>query len=867
MEIKVKNHMLPFFWQHGEDEETLRHYMKVIDEANCHAVCVESRPHPDFCGEGWWHDMDIIIDEAQKRDMKVWILDDYHYPTGYCNGAVKTAPNRLRRGSICYKHIANCSGGSILKKNLNKEMRLPKSMKRLLGDVANKNNIPECRFDDNKLMSLQAVERDRGEIVNLEAFVSENKLVWNVLPGNWDVRLVFFTRNAGVHRSYMNMMDEESCRILIDEVYEPHYAHYKEEFGKTIAGFFSDEPELGNGLLYKYENILGTEQDLPWSETLALELQKSLGEEYKSLLYLLWDENGESVQKARVRSVYMECVTRLVQKCFSQQIGDWCRAHNVAYIGHIIEDNNQHARTGSSLGHYFRGLSGQDMAGIDVVGGQIQPMGEDNSVYTRLFDIRTDGEFCHFALGKLGASAAAIEPKKHGNAMCEIFGAYGWQEGVKLEKYLLDHFMVRGINHFVPHAFSPKQYPDPDCPPHFYAGGNNPQYRHFGKLMEYGNRICSLISDGKSDTKVAILYHAEAEWAGKRMLMQKPGRLLAENQIDFHYVPADVFAELENFHTRFENGLCVNDNHYKVLVVPYAQYIPQALAQSIGQCLNAGCHIIFIDALPEAVATGETLPQDLEKCEVKSLNQLVDAIEPYLQEQVQISPASKYMRLLHYRGQQEIYFLVNEQDQPYDGIFVMPESQGTQWFCYDAWENRDYRIIAEPVGRNEYGIHIRMKAFDSCILVKGESPEAMEKLNLNMYQSKLLQRFTQSVCRSIDYPNFSGHKELSELRSYDKQDGKFSGFIRYECVIENQGFHSAVLEITNAYEGVEVFVNEKSLGIQVTAPFYYSLDNILAIGENKLRIEVATTLERERGKSKEAAPTGITGEVRLHYKS
>lgn len=64
---KGENDIFPFFWQHGEDEGTLRRYMQVIDEANCHAVCVESRPHPDFCGPGWWRDMDIILDEAKKR--------------------------------------------------------------------------------------------------------------------------------------------------------------------------------------------------------------------------------------------------------------------------------------------------------------------------------------------------------------------------------------------------------------------------------------------------------------------------------------------------------------------------------------------------------------------------------------------------------------------------------------------------------------------------------------------------------------------------------------------------------------------------------------------------------------------------------
>jgi len=82
--------------------------------------------------------------------------------------------------------------------------------------------------------------------------------------------------------------------------------------------------------------------------------------------------------------------------------------------------------------------------------------------------------------------------------MCEIYGAYGWGTGVRTMKYLTDHFLVRGVNVYVPHAFSPKEYPDPDCPPHFYAHGHNPQYRHFQRLMMYMNRVCNLISEGSA---------------------------------------------------------------------------------------------------------------------------------------------------------------------------------------------------------------------------------------------------------------------------------------------------------------------------------------------------------------------------------
>ena len=116
MQGNADNHMLPFFWQHGEDETTLREYMKAIYEANCRAVCVESRPHPDFAGPKWWQDMDIILDEARKRDMKVWILDDKgiehrDFPLFVrCNLILRENPVLV----ICLKQTSDISKGKPL---------------------------------------------------------------------------------------------------------------------------------------------------------------------------------------------------------------------------------------------------------------------------------------------------------------------------------------------------------------------------------------------------------------------------------------------------------------------------------------------------------------------------------------------------------------------------------------------------------------------------------------------------------------------------------------------------------------------------------------------------------------------------------
>ena len=73
----------PVFGWGREGHETIAK----IAESHIGAVCVESRPHPDFVGPRWWHDMDIIMDECRRRGMKVWVLDDASFPTGYAAGS------------------------------------------------------------------------------------------------------------------------------------------------------------------------------------------------------------------------------------------------------------------------------------------------------------------------------------------------------------------------------------------------------------------------------------------------------------------------------------------------------------------------------------------------------------------------------------------------------------------------------------------------------------------------------------------------------------------------------------------------------------------------------------------------------------
>lgn len=869
------NYIFPFFWIRGEKEDTIREYMKVIDESNIKAVCIESRPHPDFCGPGWWHDMDIIIEEAKKRNMKVWILDDSHFPTGFANGAMAEKPDMLCRQSICCKKYDRKSG-EILHLT-EEELKHPEPFVPTQMDMYAGEKNPR-KFDDDKLLAIYAVSVEEKQEVDLKPYITGSQLEWEVPKGNWKVYVLHLTRNMGYHRSYINMLSASSCRVQIDAVYEPHYERYKEEFGKTIAGFFSDEPELGNGHIYDRNAKLGMDIDYPWSDELELLLIEKMGEDYARKLYLLWENEDEENLTASIRYIYMDAVTSLVKKDFSQQIGEWCRSHNVQYIGHIIEDNDQHSRTGSSLGHYFRGLSGQDMAGIDDIGAQVFPQGEDITYDKGIIECR-DGEFYHYMLGKLAGSSAAIEPLKKGNSMCEIFGGYGWGEGVRLEKYLLDHFMVRGINHFVPHAFSAADYPDPDCPPHFYAHGNNPQYRHFGELMKYANRICELISCGRHIAPVAILYHGEGEWTGDTMYSHKPGRLLCDAQIDYDYIPQDVFRNMEEFQTVIaDNVLKVNTQEYRVLLVPKMQFVTKAFAMAVERLVWAGVKVYFLDEYPAGICDASEEEQDrllsqMRKAEKVPLNDLVKTLKDGQIQDLEIMPLDNRIRYYHYEHEDGmgILMFVNEGIRDYRGTVRFSDRR--QIYAYDVWSNR---LLEVPYNGESFSLEIeQLKSLMIILDASGDSLKDFlicaepwnEKKEISFSVS-----WRRSICKSIEYPYFKEEKQVSVPDTLAEEQPDFSGFVRYENNFCAQDGKEYLLEITDAYEGVEVFVNGKSLGIQVTPVYRYDLSNVVRNGDNEVVIEVATTLERENAKNptpwgmppEPTAASGITGTIHLY---
>ncbi len=860
-----ENYIFPFFWQHGEEEAVLREYMGAIYDCGIRAVCVECRPHPDFLGPKWWQDLDIILDEAKKRGMKIWILDDAHFPTGYANGAMKDEPDEKWKQFLYHKTVTVFGPAKEVIIDAASQARYSKPLMR--GQSFLMGISPETRtFQDETLVSVvlaKAVKDgiDGTTVRDVTDRVTDGKLILDIPAGTWRIFVLYKTRNGGGSPGYINVISKPSVKVLLDTVYEPHYERYKEEFGKTIEGFFSDEPQLGNIPGFDDDNRLGKDMPLPWSDELEEKLKKAYGPDYGKDLSLLFASDRTGPLSSAARFIYMDQMTALVAEDFSLQLGDWCASHGVRYIGHLVEDNGQHARLGSSLGHFFRGLQGQHMAGIDDIGNQVLAGGEDAN-RKPLFGgngFTMDADFFHFALGKLGTSHAALDPRKKGDTMCEIFGAYGWSEGTRLMKYLTDHFLVRGVNHFVPHAFSPKEFPDPDCPPHFYAHGLNPLYQGFGDLMHYMNRSCHLLSGGHHVAKAAVLYHGEAEWTSYEQGMifsRVPARILTENQIDFDFVWRDALLDKDGFFgTVIDKTLTVNGQVYEVLIIPGSYYITEELAEWLLKAAKQGLRIIFFGERPKELLDTGTGTLELkmlqEKTEEASAKDLASMLEDV--REVRVSPAFKDLRYYHYLHESDLYLLTNESaEEVFEGMVSLPGA-GLP-VIYDAMKNRVY--AAETEGQQ---LKIRLAPYEALFVVfvsEKEKQELLPEMLLRDLQhpktSVIPGPYQLSFKEALHQKDgFNDIRLMTELKNPGTLKPDFSGWIAYETVVDMEELSLASkdlmqrteLVLEDAREAVELYLNDQYAGRCICPPYRFDVTGLIRSGENRLKLICATTLE------------------------
>jgi hypothetical protein len=393
--------------------------------------------------------------------------------------------------------------------------------------------------------------------------------------------------------------------------------------------------------------------------------------------------------------------------------------------------------------------------------------------------------------------------------------------------------------------------------------------------------MCEILSGGKHVAEVAVLYHAEAEWSGNCMLIQKPAKELLQNQIEFDFVSVDMLAQLEDFQGRAEDDkFYLNGQQFTILIIPYTQRLPFAVYQFIKE--NLKLCVIFLDAIPESVVGAEVPAEELKEVltgsNVVGLKQLGEWLKRKGKAELQLLSEFPELVYYHYKKDVDCYMLNNESAfQVYRGEVKLPLKHGAVY--YDGMKNEFYRMKVSERGGDQY-VAIELSPYGSCIIFDANEKELpvyktyTEKLGEGRSKMNLSEGWTYSLTTEKQYPNFTGEDYLEKLEPISHKYPNFAGHICYTKQIEvREVSESMYLEFEHVTEVMELWINDNFVGTIQYPPYVFDISGYLVKGQNIIKAVVTTTLDRDQNNYPEpfivlnyeiSEGTGMYGEVVLH---
>jgi hypothetical protein len=751
--------LVPLVFVHGEDEATTRKVIREVAEGGNTGFVWESRPHPDYLGPKWWSDLAIAIDEAKKNDLEMWLFDEWMYPSGIAGGKV------VAENPDFAVHVIEDRSVTVK------------------GPIASRDFV--MPGEARPIVSVSAFRRG-SDPVDLTA--RGRHINWTVPDGEWRivwvVERVLTPRPGWVMDNMIDVMNPKAAQTFIRLTHEATYAHFGAEFGKTIKGFFSDETGFRN--ITSYDSLPGHPgMPMPWSPAYSAFFEKIKGYDPRPKLAALWYDTGASTRK--IRYDLMDVYSRAFAENFFKPQQEWCHAHNVRLIGHLVEDNHADHQLGYGPGHWFRGMQYFDMPGIDVVGYQVTP-GVDAGTYAWIAGRGPDWDEEHFSFG-LPAMARGSAWMKHSTEIfAESFGAYGWSEGLRMLKWIGDWLIVNGINVISPHAVSMK-FHDPDCPPHYNASAGNPEARYYSAWSEPFKRLQKLTVESEPVYDAVVLYTGESAWMGSAQNVAPVVRALETAQISTLVLPYE--ADWSGFRT---------------VVLPYARYFPDGVLDRFAAVSGK---VFVLEAWPEGT------PAKLRhKAELTTLPELARQIEPA----VRLDPPTSSV-------------VVSRRKAP-GGEWILLHNRSLR----DTWRGHiNAHVSRYDAATNHWfeAPEIELPPYGLWTLWTGAPPTPLQAA----VSYRHLEEITGTWKTSAGIDAAPG-----DWRRWPKF-AEFSGTVRYSRTITLTDPRGVALDLGEVAEIADLHVNGKPIGVRIAPPYRWDLSEAAHTGDNTIEIDITNTAQ------------------------
>jgi hypothetical protein len=538
-----------------------------------------------------------FVEEAKKREMKVWIVDEIGYPSGFAGGMFTKSKTELRMQA------------------LDISQRIPVTAGATLDQAVGANAVAA------------AVVSTSGDRTPLAVAINGGKITWTAPAwSDYTVEVIGHEFRTSPTRSDANpthakdgsnsiedYMNPEATAAYIQATHQGYYDAMPELFGNTILGFRGDEPDYSIG-------------GLPWTDKFFETFQQVKGYDIRAYLGRLLMPAGGGGGRARpaadaagaqpaaavaqaprtpppvtltsaeqrAKGDYYDVFSQMFRDGFFKPLGVWAAAHGVEYQVHLNHEEME-MQLVRSEGDFERDMKYMEEPGIDAIWHQIWT--DTISDYPRL-------------------ASSAAHVYGHPRSFTETFAAYRPEPDVTIARYILNEQVVRGINvietMFYP-ATSPQDAFGPPAPttapatpgaPARPRGGPSALMRDpaWPALMKYLQRLSYVMSMGRPAASVALYIPSSSMWLGDSAsdtAFVSSERMLAERQIDFDIINQDALASDLKAGPGFLESM--SGNQYRTVVIPSALILSQAELDRLKELAKGGGKILFLGRAPSMI--------------------------------------------------------------------------------------------------------------------------------------------------------------------------------------------------------------------------------------------------------------------------
>jgi hypothetical protein len=593
----------------------------------------------------------------------------------------------------------------------------------------------------------------------------------------------------------IDYLNPEATQTYIKLIHEKYRELFGAEFGKTILGFRSDEPD--------YTGFI------PWTPKLLETFQKQKGYDLKPYIVQFF-ANQLTPEAQRAKADYWDVWSAMFRDNFFKPLEDYAESHGMLYMTHLNhEELMLDLSRGEDLirneGSFFRDMRYSGVPGIDNLN-QIRP-----------------GTVADFP--KLMSSTSHL----YGRPQCwtESGGGVG-QAG----KFVMDYQLVRGINYLNVRGMNSAASNDP-----------NQLLNPGAAAAWYASRASYMLAIGRPAAQVALFHPTDSMWLGDQESDAVDVKLttqLMEHQIDFDHIDFETLASI----CTLENGGIKNlsGQVYRAVVIPSCTVINQKMLDRLKAFAAGGGKVVFVGRTPTMVwdqnyLHASTTPPDLSFATIEPTPEITAKVIAALPKpDVKLdsdAPAIKYMHRSLKDG--EVYFFFNESNQNLARTVTLAGSGQPQ--VWDASRGVVNPIAGAAAAQGSATIPLNLAPYESRFIVIGPLPAGAGTPMTSVTGARTLASLDGDWSIALGDRQSSGAlKPIQDLGG----EG-FTGLAQYR-----KTFNAASLP-----QGQRVFVdlgivrdiarmkiNGKELDARGWAPYVWDITDSVKPGDNTLEVAV-----------------------------